>query len=90
MRKRTRHFLKNVQLVDMATAFNFRRLRVELNVCHAEIRALMIWKCLLHHPSALTRRAALIDYGIRYDKRFLSVIDQKLDFEVALKAERQK
>jgi glycosyltransferase involved in cell wall biosynthesis len=53
----------------------------------AEIRALMILKCPLHHPSALIRRSVLKDNGIRYDKRFLSVNDRKLYFDVAQKAE---
>lgn len=44
-RKRVRHFLKDLRWVDIATAFNFRRLRItskavliiELNPCHGEI-----------------------------------------------------
>jgi len=45
IRKRVRHFLKDLQLVDVVTAINFRRLKIdsksvliiELNPCHGEV-----------------------------------------------------
>lgn len=53
----------------------------------AEIRALMMFKCPMHHPGVMIRRSVLMDNNIRYDARFLSVNDRKLYFDVAQKAE---
>lgn len=65
----------------------FKRKTIIYSESDAEIKALMIFKCPLHHPSALIRRSVLMDHGIRYDKRFLSVNDRKLYFDVAQKVE---
>lgn len=53
----------------------------------AEIRALMIFKCPMHHPSTLIRRSVLMDNHIRYDERFISLNDRKIFFDIAQKAE---
>jgi glycosyltransferase involved in cell wall biosynthesis len=53
----------------------------------AEIKALMFFKCPVHHPSALIRCSVLKENGIRYDKQFLTVNDRKLYFDIAQKAQ---
>jgi glycosyltransferase involved in cell wall biosynthesis len=51
----------------------------------AEIRGLMLFKCPIHHPSAMIRKAVLIEKRICYDQHYLSVNDRKLFFDLAVK-----
>jgi len=53
----------------------------------AEIKALLFFKCPIHHPSAMIRRSVIMEHGIRYDTKFLSLNDRKLYFYIAQKAE---
>jgi glycosyltransferase involved in cell wall biosynthesis len=53
----------------------------------SEIKALLFFKCPIHHPSAMIRRSVVLDNGIRYDSKFLTVNDRKLYFDIGLKAE---
>jgi glycosyltransferase involved in cell wall biosynthesis len=50
----------------------------------AEIRGLMLFKCPIHHPSAMIRKSVLLENAIRYDQQYLSVNDRKLYFDLAV------
>ncbi len=45
---------------------------------HADIRAWMFFKNVLHHPSAMMRRSVLEAHGLRYDEGMVSTNDRKL------------
>ncbi len=50
---------------------------------HDDICALLLFKCPLHHPSAMIRRSVLVQHQIAYDEHFISLNDRKLYMEIA-------
>jgi len=50
---------------------------------HDEIQAMLLFSCPIHHPSCMIRKSVLEQNHICYDKRFISLNDRKLYWDIA-------
>ena len=50
---------------------------------HFILQATLIFKCVIHHPSAMYRKEVLAKHNIKYDENLISVNDRKIFLEIS-------